>query len=176
MDQNIITLLLAIVALLIGCGIGYYIRQSLAKKRAGSLEAKLQKKVIQVKEETADLVKKAESKASEITEKAQKDIDQRRSDFLKAEQVLLDREKILDGKIGAFDAKELDFQGKVEKLKKIKEQVDVLRTDAETKLEKVANLTREDAKKELLALVETDYRKRNCRANEKNGRNGQRNA
>ena len=155
MDQNSIILILSAALSLAGGTIfGYYIRQSIAKKRAGSLEARLQKKVQQVKEETADLVKKAETKASEITEKAQKDIDQRRREFLRAEQVLLDREKLLDGKIDAFDKKEAEIHEKAEKLKKVKDELDKLRAEAEVKLEKVASLSREDAKKELLTLVE----------------------
>ena len=155
MDQSIIFLVLeGIVVLLLGTGLGYYIRQSLARQRAGSLEAKLQKRVQDVKQETADLVKNAQSKAGEITERAQKDIDQRRSEFLKAEQVLLEREKLLDGKLESFDKKEKEVEEKGEKLKTVKEQLDALRAEAETKLEKVAGLSREDAKKELLALVE----------------------
>lgn len=156
---DITSILKIALSLGVGCVLGYYLRQLIAKQRAGTLEAKLQKKVQQVKEETAELVKNSKEKAAEITEKAQKDIDQRRREFLKAEQILLDREKLLDGKIMSFDKKEADLQTNVEKLKKLKEELDNLRLEAETKLEKVANLSREEAKKELLALVETDYQK-----------------
>jgi len=146
-------------ALMIGCVIGYYIRQSLAKHRAGSLEAKLQKRVEDVKKETSELVKKSETKAAEIVEKAQTEVDLRRREFLKAQQVLLDREQLLDRKIESFDKKEVEFQDKVEKVRIMKDQLDKLRTEAETKLEKVASLSREDAKKELLSLVEVDYQR-----------------
>ena len=138
---------------------GYYVRQSLAKRRAGTLEAKLQKRVIQVKEETTALIKKSEAKASEIIGKAQKEVDDRRREFLKAQQILLDRESLLDSKISAFDQKENELKEKGEKLKLIKDELDRLRGEAEAKLEKVANLSREDAKKELLALVEIEYEK-----------------
>src|SRR3989344_977200 len=157
--QTIITVLGIFLPLALGCVIGYYVRQSLAKKRAGSLEAKLQKRVQDVKQETTDLIKKSEAKSSEIIEKAQTEVDQRRREFLKAQQVLLDREKLLDSKIDSFDKKELELQTKVEKLKEVKENLDNLRLEAETKLEKVASLSREDAKKELLSLVEVDYQK-----------------
>ena len=160
MDQNIILLFFAVVVSLIGGSfLGYYIRQAIAKRRAGTLEAKLEKKVQQTKEETAKLVKDSEAKASEIIERTQKDIDQRRREFLKAEQVLLDREKILNEKIGNFDKKEADLQIKTEKVKELKEDLDKLREKAEEKLEKVANLSRDEAKKELLSLVEIDQQK-----------------
>ena len=127
MDQTIIMFISAVAALIIGCVIGYYVRQSLAKQRAGSLEAKLQKKVQQVKEETTELVKNSQAQASQIVEKAQKEVDERRREFLKAQQVLLDREKLLEGKIETFDKKEAELGEKVEKLKVSKDDLDKLR-------------------------------------------------
>ena len=159
MNQNIILFLEVVLSLMAGCVIGYYVRQSLAKKRAGSLEAKLQKKVQDTKQETADLVKKSQTQAAEIIEKAQTDIDQRRREFLKAQQVLLEREKLLEVKLESFEKKEKELEGKVEKLKDIKESLDKLRGEVEVKLEKVASLSREDAKKELLSLVEINSQK-----------------
>lgn len=157
--DTIIQLLLVGLALCGGVVAGYYIRQTLAKQRAGSLEAKLQKRVQDVKQETADLVKSAEAKSSKILQDSQKEVDERRREFLKAQQLILDREKLLEEKITGFDKKETELGQKVEKLKEVKESVDKLRLEAETKLEKVAGLAREDAKKELLALVEVDAQK-----------------
>lgn len=142
-----------------GCALGYYVRQFIAKRRAGTLDAKLQKKIQQTKEETADLVKKSEQKAAEIVEKAQAETDQRRREFLKAQQILLEREKIIEGKIESFDKKEADLREKAEKIRAIKDNLDKIRAEAETKLEKVAGLSREDAKKELLTLVEIESQK-----------------
>jgi len=159
MDQNIIYVAIAAVTAFVGGVVGYYIRQSIAKKRAGTLEAKLQKRVAQVKEETTAAIKKAETKAADIVDRAQKEVDERRREFLKAQQILLDREHLLDNKIANFEQKEQELKDKVEKLKLVREELDALRQNAETKLEKIANLSREDAKKELLELVEIEYEK-----------------
>ncbi len=147
------------MALIAGSILGYYVRQNLAKRRAGTLEAKLQKKVIDVKEETTAMVRNAEKKASDIVERAQKDVDERRREFLKAQQLLLNRESLLAERIISFEEKEKELQTKGEKLKTIKESLEQLRLEAEGKLEKVAQLSREDAKKELLALVEIENEK-----------------
>jgi len=159
MEQIIIYLIVGVVALMIGSVIGYYIRQSIAKKRAGTLEAKLEKKLAQVKEETSAMIKNAEKKSADITEKAEKDIDLRRKEFLKAQEILLSREKLLESKIDAFEKREDELKDKVEKLRAVKENLEKLRQEAEIKLEKVANLSREDAKKELLSLVEIESEK-----------------
>ena len=157
--MDIIASIIAILTLVVGVIIGYYIRQSIAKKRAGTLEAKLQKRVVDVKQETSDMVKTAEKKSAEIVDRAQKEVDERRREFLKAQQVLLSRESLLDTRIASFEQKEKDLQDKGEKLKGVKDDLDKLRAEAETKLEKVADLSREDAKKELLSLVEIESEK-----------------
>ena len=172
MDQIILQIVVAFLSLASGSVLGYYVRQSIAKKRAGSLEARLQKRVIQVKEDTAAAIKKAEAKAAEITERAQKDVDERRKEFLKSQQILLDRENLLEGKLVAFDLKETELREKVEKLKEVKGELDNLRKIAEEKLEKVANLSREDAKKELLELVEIESQKEILERIKKLERNG----
>ena len=157
--EQIIWIILILAALMTGIGFGYYIRQSIAKKRAGTLEAKLQKRVVDTKAETAALVKNAEQKASEILEKSQKEVDERRNEFLKSQQVLLNRESLLTTRIASFEEKEKELQDKGEKLKGIKEDLEKLRSEAEGKLEKVAHFSREDAKKELLGLVEIESEK-----------------
>ena len=159
MNQTILLVTIAAICVASGSIMGYYVRQSIAKRRAGTLEAKLEKRVQQVKEETSVLIKKSEAKASDIISKAQQEVDERRREFLKAQQILLDRESLLDAKISAFDQKENEIKEKGEKLKLIKDELDRLRSEAEDKLEKVAHLSREDAKKELLELVEIEYEK-----------------
>jgi len=159
MEQMLIYVIFITASLILGSVLGYYIRQNLAKKRAGTLEAKLQKKVQDVKEETTTMIKSAEKKSADIIEKAQKDIDERRREFLKAQQLLLGRETLLNERIVSFETKEKELQEKVEKLKTVKESLDQLRLEAEGKLEKVASLSREDAKKELLSLVEIENEK-----------------
>ena len=119
MGTIILSIIVAIIALGSGGVIWYYIRQNLAKKRAGSLEAKLQKRVIDVKAETAALVKNAERKSSELLEKTQKEVDERRKEFLDAQQLLLGRETLLSDRLTSFETKEKDLQDKVEKLEAV---------------------------------------------------------
>src|SRR3989344_5413744 len=123
MDQTILLVIIAVISVASGSILGYYVRQSIAKRRAGSLEAKLQKRVIQVKEETVALIKRSEAKASEIIGKSQKEVDDRHREFLKAQQILLDRERLLDTKISSFDQKENELKEKdiLERIKKLEE-------------------------------------------------------
>ena len=159
MNQIILFIGLSALSLIVGSVLGYYVRQNIAQRRAGTLESKMQKRLLDVKEETSAMVKKAGAKASDIIEKAQTEVDERRREFLKAQQLLLNRESLLNTRISSFEEKDKELQEKGEKLKSIKADLETLRSKAEEKLEKVADLSREDAKKELMELVEIEKEK-----------------
>ena len=138
MDYVTVTIIAGIGVAGVGIIVGYYIRQSIAKRRAGTLEAKLQKKVTEAKELAASTIKEAEQKSRNILEKTQKEIDERRKEFLNAEKLLLSREGLLNERISSFEVKEKEIQDRGEKLKLIKEDLEKLRKEAAEKLEKVA--------------------------------------
>ena len=156
---QITLLFVAIVCLISGSILGYYTRQTIAKKRAGTIEAKLQKRITEVKNQAEEILKGAKNKAEQIVEQTEKEVDQRRREFLKTQQVLLRREHLLENKLSFLEQREKELHQKAEKLNKIKEELEELRKEAEVKLEKVAGLSKEGAKKELLASLETTYQK-----------------
>jgi len=155
----LVLIVIIFVSIGVGCFLGYWARQSIVKKRAGTIEARLHKKIEQVKIESTTILKEAQEKAARIVNQTEDEVDQRRREFLKTQQVLLERESLLDKKISLLEAKEEEFRQKVEKLKEIREELDKLRKEAEERLEKVANISREEAKKELISLVEVEYQK-----------------
>ena len=155
--NQLIPLAVGVFALALGSVLGYYARQSIAKKQAGTLEAKLLKKVQKAKEDTEIIFSEAKQRATELLNSANREIDDRRSEVLKTEHLLLKRETFLDEKISNFELGQKDFQAKVEKLKEIKENVEKLRKEALDNLERIAKLPKEEAKKELLKGVEKEY-------------------
>ena len=157
--SQLIPFLAGIFLLALGSVLGYYTRQSIAKKRAGTIEAKLQKKILQAKAQTEEILKEAKQKASRILETVKIEEDERRQDLLQTERLLLKRENVLDDKISNLERKEAEFQDKVEKLRKIKEGLEGLQQEALINLERVSNLSREEAKRELLSNLEKEYQK-----------------
>lgn len=155
----LILLFVAILALIVGSILGYYARQSIAKKQIGTIEEKLHKKVSQAQKESEAILSRAEEKSSQILQAAEKETGQRRRELLETERLLLKREQILDDKLSQLEFKEKEFQSKVEQLKKIKEELESSRLESLSKLEKIAKLSKEEAKKELLALAEKEYQK-----------------
>ncbi len=141
----------------VGSVLGYYARQSIVKKRGGTIEAKLQRKIGQTKKDVEKLLTEARQKAAEVISEAQKETDERRKELLKTERVLLKREHILDQKISSYETKETEFEAKVQKLREFKEKLARLQEDVQKRLEKTARLSVKEARKELMEKVEKDY-------------------
>ncbi len=156
MNQYIL-LAVGVVALGIGSVLGYYTRQSIAKKKLGTIDQKLQEKVTQAQKEYESILSQAKEKASSLLDSAKEEENQLRKRVAETEQLILKREDILNQKLSDYDKREKEFQDKIEKLKSVKENLETLKQEALQKLEKISGLPKEEAKKELLASCEKEF-------------------
>ncbi len=152
-------LLVGLSGLGIGAILGYLARQSIAKRDYATIEAKIQKRISQAKEETENIINQAKEKAQKIIDRSQKEVDQRRQEIFRTEKLLLKRENMLEERISDYETKQKDFLQKVEKLKEIKENIENLRNEAQLKLEQISGLSKEEAKKQYLESLEREYQK-----------------
>lgn len=145
------------VALLIGAIVGYYVRQSIARKRAGTIEAELQRRIAQTKQTVEDLLAKAKEKNEALEQKTYGEIEERQKVIIKSENRIFKKEEELEVKEKESIKKEKEISEKLEKLKEIKGDLEVLKNEAIDKLEKIAGLDKAQAKSELLEKVEREY-------------------
>ena len=150
-------LVVGVLALITGSVLGYFARQSIARRKADTIEVTLQKKISQVKKDAQDLISKAEEKAGQIIEKTKKDTWGQRQDFFRAEKLLLKRENTLGERVSNLEEKEKEFREKVEKLREIKTALEGLKKETLKSLERASKLSRQEAKKELLENLEKEY-------------------
>jgi ribonucrease Y len=155
--NQLVPLLAAILALAAGSFLGYYARQSIAKKNYKTIEARLQKKVDDARRESEAILSQAKEKALQVVAVAQKEENERREGLLRTERLLLKRESVLDEKTASLENREDDFNQKVEKLKEIKVNLETLQKSALENLEKISGLTQEEAKKQFLDTVEKQF-------------------
>ena len=156
MMEQLILLTIGLVSLVAGSLLGYFARQSIAKRRAGSIEQKLQKRVKEAEEETDEIIANAKDKAKSIVETAKTEEEKRSQAFLKTEQLLLQREQTLGKRISEFERKEEELRGKEEKIQNVSKDLEKSQEEVVKKLEDVANLSKEEAKKDLISRVEKD--------------------
>ncbi len=155
----LILLIVGLFALAFGSILGYYARQSIARKQSDTIELTLQKKISQVKKEAEEIISQAKEKADSLIKEAKRDIASQRRELFNAEKLLLKRENTLNKRISDLESKENEFKQKVNQLKEIKKEIEKNQEQIIKKLEKVAKMSREEAKKELLENIEREYKK-----------------
>jgi len=165
-------LLTGIFGLIFGSILGYYARQSIARKRRDVIETTLQKKILQAKKEADDIISQAKEKSSQLLEETKKEREAYQREVFKTEKLLLKRESVLAEKSSKLEEKEAELLEKVHKLQKVKLALEELKQKSLSDLERISRLSKEEAKRELLENLEREYQKDISERIEKLERNG----
>lgn len=157
MNNLILDAVLIIGALAGGSVLGYYARQTIAKKQAGTIESKLNKLISEAKNEAKETLLEAKEKANRVLEKIKEQEKERQKQLTRMEERLLRKEKDIDQKDTQFEKKYTELKTKIRKVKKIKEELGALHQEQLDKLEKIARYSQDQAKEELLAAAEKEH-------------------
>lgn len=149
-----ITIILAIV----GIGLGFGGSQVITRRKIGSAAHEAEKQIAKANKEAAAISKKAQEDAARVTEEARKDEQQQRREFKNVESRLLDRETSLDKKLDELDKRSERLRKSEDEAEDLKNEIRALRTKQQEKLEKVAKLTKDDAKQKLMQMTERDIK------------------
>ncbi|HEV7702515.1 MAG TPA: ribonuclease Y [Candidatus Paceibacterota bacterium] len=157
MSITLITILISVGTLILGVGIGYYLRLIIALGKRRSIEIDIKQMMVGAKEEaqkiTDEAKKSAEAKLAELKEEEKK----KEQEFKETEKRLIKKDEFLDSRQTEIDKEVEHIKTKVEEVKNVKEKVLSLEASKRAELEKVAGLSEEEAKQELLKEVEKKY-------------------
>ena len=154
--SELIILIVAIVALGGGFVAGYFLRKKLAQAQANSIEAKAERLLVEAKTKQQEYILDAKEKAVKIIEEAKREEKQIRQELHDEKQRLEKRETMFDQKLLEFQDNQTKLQEKIERVKQIKQEIEDLKTQEMEKLQTIANMSNEDAKMELLKMVEEE--------------------
>ena len=160
MEFNIWWLLISIGALLVGVIAGYVLRKNAAEKKIGSAEEQARKLLEDAIRNAESAKKEAIISAKDEIFKMQKEADfevkERRKEVSRLERRVIQKEESLDNKLENLEKKEANLQEKAADVENLKQQVqNTLEAQIKT-LERMAGLTKEDAKAELVAKLDSE--------------------
>jgi ribonuclease Y len=154
MTIGLVPLIAAIVALFIGSILGYRARQSIAKRQANTAEAKIERLINEAKAQAQEIILKAKDKAVKALDEIKNEETRRQEEYRRIQARIEKKEELLDAKERKIEQQEQEFQGRVEKVRNIKIELEALRQQEIEKLETISRLSQEDAKQEILRTVE----------------------
>jgi ribonuclease Y len=145
-----------IIGLVVGLGFGYLIRKVVARRAVESSELKAQKIIEDAKNKEKDLMIKSREAAIKIIDEAKKEERDRRQELSALQRRLESRESLFDKKLLEFEDKKQILLDKAEKVEKIKQEIEKIKEEQSEKLQKVAGLDKEEAKKILFEQTEKE--------------------
>ena len=168
--ETIVIAFSMLCVLAVGFFAGYLIFKKITNDKIGDAKHVAAKIIDEATVEAKNLKKEAILEAKEENLRLHNDLDKeirsRRQEIQKNEQRVAQREELLDKKEASLDAKQealaeekKSLQRKHDEADKIKAKLDNAHEKMVEELEKISNLTREDAKKMLLDEIEDSARK-----------------
>ena len=137
----------AVVGILLGVG-GHYTYE---KKRVAEGKTKAEKEIANAQKRASDIVLKAKDEALELE-------NERRKEWKRTENRLVEREASLDKKLDELDKRSEKLRAHESEVEVLKDEIRELRNKQQDKLEKIARLSKKDATDKLLQMTERDVK------------------
>jgi len=149
-----IAMLMAMTAGIMGIAIGYFLRWIIALGQKGSVEIKTRQLLLEAKDAAKKITDEAEKKAEESAKQGRAELKEKELEIKKNEDRLIKKEEFLDNRQLDIDRELESIKQKINEIKAIKERADALEAKKQGELEKIAKMSAEEAKKELITIIE----------------------
>ncbi len=156
----VITIVAVLISLAIGIPIGMAYRKKIAESKIQGAENEAKRLIDLAKIEAENLKKEEIFKAKEEIMNSRKELDQeikeRRGEVQKQESRLIQKEENLEKREGNFERKEKELEREAQEIEKRKEEIEELHNQEMVELQKIASLTKEEAKTKLLSEMDKE--------------------
>jgi ribonuclease Y len=145
--MTLLPIIVAAAALIVGSGVGFFIRQSTFGKKLKDSEAK-----------NKELILEAKNEALKIKEQAEKEKEDRLKDLSDREKSLIRREENIENRSERIEKEREEIDHQVKSLESTKEKLEEIRKKRVAELERVSKLKTKEARDELLKEIEKEYK------------------
>ncbi len=149
------TIVFAVIGLVVGAGVGYYLRMVIALAKQGSMELDIKSQMLAAKEEAQKVLAEAGKKAEERLKEVEVEEKRRLEDVKKAEERVIKKEDTLESKDRELQKHTEELNKKTEEINNTKLEIEEKKLSLEVELEKISGLTREEAREQLFREIET---------------------
>ncbi|MDQ5970633.1 MAG: ribonucrease [Patescibacteria group bacterium] len=147
-------IILSVVALVVGVIFGYVIKKLLSSQNINSAERKAESIIADAKQKQKDLLLEANNKALALIEESKVEERDRRRQMQEIENRLTKRESMFDRKIMEFEDSKQKLDNSQKQIEASREEIKKIKVEQLEKLEKVAQLTKDEARDVLLNNTE----------------------
>ncbi len=149
---------ISIGAFLLGGLIGYMIKQSLAEKKRQAQNLKADHIITEAKEKAREIELEAKDAALNITQKAEDELNRRRAELNKEDDRLQKRREELDRRLEKYEEREIRLNKRQSSIDKRANEIDQMHNEIMEELQRVSQMTKDEAREVILAETEKEAR------------------
>ncbi|HRQ23513.1 MAG TPA: ribonuclease Y, partial [Anaerolineales bacterium] len=153
-----LSLSIDILALIVGVLIGYFFHRYQADRAAKARQDKADDIIKAAQTQAGMIVKGAQDNAAKIIQTAESEIKERRVELNRETERLDKRRAELDSRFDKMEQREQNLNRRQSQVDKRANEIEKLHEDQMKKLEQIAQMTQDDARKDLFAAVEKEAR------------------
>jgi ribonucrease Y len=141
-----------------GFFVGYFVHKQRVTTKIKSAETKAEKILSEVKNKQNEILLSAQDKALKIIEEAKIDQAKRHQEINDYQGRLEKRETLFSQKLLELQDKQQKLYDKINKVEEVKEKIHQIKTEQMEKLEKIANMNKDEARDVLMKNVESQIK------------------
>jgi ribonuclease Y len=156
MSDPVVLAVVAVIAIAVGFGIGFVARSVLASQTIRSAQDKAGRIVAEARAQQKELILQAKDEQVRLAREAEEDARSRRSELSSLEKRLLQRDEQLDQRADMLEDRDRKLISRERELDQAKEELARARAEQIAALERVSQMSQQQAKEILLEEVRAD--------------------
>jgi len=156
--KDIVIVIAALIGMIVGGGLGYFIKQYISESRLKSAQTEAERLIDEARASAKELELTARDKALQLRNEAEKENRQQHRELQREEGRLQKRREVMDTKLEQLENRERKLNQRQSRMDRRKSELDKLYESRTAELERIANMSQEEAREQLLKSVEEETR------------------
>ncbi|PIR88690.1 MAG: ribonuclease Y [Candidatus Harrisonbacteria bacterium CG10_big_fil_rev_8_21_14_0_10_44_23] len=144
--------------LALGLSVGYFVRNLIATRRARRIEETIRKRISDAKVQAQGIISDAQQQSIKLLEDVKKEEKETKEKLEKTEERLHSREESLEKQLVTVGEREERLSAEREKVSQERDELKEVKEKTVTELEKIASLSKEEAKEKIFEEVKEAYK------------------
>ncbi len=158
MNNPVLLIAISASALILGGLIGFMIKQSIVENKRKAQNLKADHIITEAREQAREIELEAKDAALKITQKAEDELNRRRTELSKEDDRLQKRREELDRRLEKYEEREIRLNKRQSSIDKKGNEIDRLYDEVMEELQRVSEMTKDEAREVLLAETEKEAR------------------
>ena len=154
----IVSIIVGLAGLLIGAGAGFVLRKRSDGTSLQQAEEQASRILAEAETHQKELLLAAKEETLTLRNQLEAEMRDRRAEAARSEQRLAQKEENLDRKVDTLERREQSLRDREASIEQLRTEAEELRLRQATELERVSNLTIDEAREQLLGAIEGEIR------------------